>query len=105
MVSLLNLSIYLAIVRAGKLVVTHSLQAKMGRTQLELVRRNYSSGASYSNTKVSKVTPVCEATVVSTVENVTTAYDMVTNNHKTRDASTDTSEDIEVSSYKFIVSI
>ena len=105
MVSLLNLSIYLAIVRAGKLVVTHSLQAQMGRTQLELVRRNYSSGASYSNTKVSKVTPVCEATVVSTVENVTTTFNMVSINHKTRDASTDTSEDIEVFSDKFIVSI
>ena len=95
-VSLLNLSIYLAIVRAGKLVVTQSMQAHKGRTELELLRRNYSSGASYSNTKVSKVTPVCEATVISTVEIVTTTYDMVTIHHNSRDASTDTSEDIEV---------
>ena len=91
---MLNLLIYMAIVGAGKLVVTHSLQGQKGRAHLELVRRNYSSGASYSNTKVTRVTPVYEASVICPVETVTTTYHMVTNSNNTRDAATDTSEDV-----------
>ena len=106
MVSILNLYIYLAIVRAGQLVVSHSLQAQKGGVQLEMLRRNYSSGTSCENRASRVNTPFSdiktETDVIVDEENtVVKTFNMIANNAS--DASSVTFDDDKVSMDSFVV--
>ena len=107
LVSILNLYIYLAIVRAGQLVVSHSLQAQKGGVQLEMLRRNYSSGTSCENRASRVITPFSdiktETDVIVDEENtVVKTYNIIASNHKTSDASADNSDDDKVSMDSYV---
>ena len=83
LVSILNLSIYLVIVKAGKLEVTNSLHG-----QVEMMRRNTSNRASSSGSMTSK-TQFCEMKTEILTEGNSSAMTRIAtyNCHKHSDAS------------------
>ena len=94
LVFILNLQIYLAIVKAGKLEVTNSLHG-----QVELMRRNISTGASSSSDTRSSKTQFCEMKTEAITEGNTIVMTRIVthNHHKHSDASINISDVDEVS--------
>ena len=84
LVSILNLQIYLAIVKAGKLEVTNSLHG-----QVEMMRRNISNGTSSSSGSRTKETQFCEMKTEIITEGNSFVMTRIVNHHghKNSDAS------------------
>jgi hypothetical protein len=98
-VSILNLQIYLAIVKAGKMEVTNSLHGLRDNCQVELMRRNISTGASSSSDNRSSKTQFCEMKTEAMTEGNTIFMTRIVthNDHKHSDASINISDVDEVS--------
>jgi hypothetical protein len=87
LVSILNLSIYLVIVKAGKLEVTNSLHG-----QVEMMRRNTSNRASSSGSMTCK-TQLCEMkTEILTEGNSTAVTCIVTHKSQQNSDASDVDE-------------
>ena len=90
---ILNLSIYLAIVKAGKLEVTNSFPGKV-----EMLRRNISTGSSSSSGSRTGKTQGCEmrTEIMTRGDSFATTHLVTHKAHKNRNASINTSDMYEV---------